>query len=53
MPYGAPWRRRRKEMHQFFHPNAIARYEPLQQRETLKFLKKLIEKPDAFLHHVR
>lgn len=53
MPYGLPWRRRRKELHQFFHPNAVAQYQPLQQREAVKFLKKLLEKPDTFLHQVR
>ena len=53
MPYGLPWRRRRKELHQFFHPNAVSQYQSLQQREALKFLKKVIEKPDAFLHQVR
>lgn len=40
-------------MHQFFHPNAVAQYQPLQQRETVKFLVKLLEKPDTFLHQVR
>ncbi|KAL7284540.1 hypothetical protein ACG7TL_001832 [Trametes sanguinea] len=53
MPYGPEWRRRRKEMHQFLHPNAVAQYQPLQQRETLKFLHRLITQPEAFLHHVR
>ncbi|RDX44589.1 CyP450 monooxygenase [Lentinus brumalis] len=53
MPYGLPWRRRRKELHQFFHPNAVAQYQPLQQRECLKFLTKLLEKPETFLHQVR
>ncbi|KAI0767233.1 cytochrome P450 [Fomes fomentarius] len=53
MPYGAPWRRRRKEMHQFFHPNAVTQYQPLQQRETQTFLRRLVEKPDTFLHQVR
>ncbi|PIL29320.1 cytochrome P450 [Ganoderma sinense ZZ0214-1] len=53
MPYGLPWRRRRKELHQFFHPNAILQHQPLQQREALKFLKNVIEKPDTFSHQVR
>ncbi len=53
MPYGLPWRRRRKELHQFFHPNAVSQYQPLQRREAVKFLNKLIEKPDTFLHQVR
>ncbi|KAM5539745.1 hypothetical protein V8D89_006558 [Ganoderma adspersum] len=53
MPYGLPWRRRRRELHQFFHPNAVSQYQSLQQREALKFLKKVIEKPDTFLHQVR
>ena len=53
MPYGPVWRRRRKEMHQFFHPNAVVQYQPLQQREAAKFLKKLLTKPDTFLHQVR
>ncbi|TBU23430.1 cytochrome P450 [Dichomitus squalens] len=53
MPYGLPWRRRRKEMHQFFNPTAVSQYQPLQQREALNFLKKLLEKPDTFLYQVR
>ncbi|KAI1790108.1 cytochrome P450 [Ganoderma leucocontextum] len=53
MPYGLPWRRRRKELHQFFHPNAVAQYQPLQQREAVKFLKTLLEKPDTCLHQIR
>ncbi len=52
-PCGMPWRRRRKELHQFCHPNAVAQYQPLQQREVVKFLKKLLEKPDTFLHQIR
>ncbi|KAI1790074.1 cytochrome P450 [Ganoderma leucocontextum] len=53
MPYGLPWRRRRKELHQFFHPNAVTQYQSLQQREAVKFLSKLLEKPDTFLHLIR
>ncbi|KAJ8475189.1 hypothetical protein ONZ51_g6728 [Trametes cubensis] len=53
MPYGQEWRRRRKEMHQFIHPNAVAQYQPLQQRETVKFLNRLLNQPEDFLHHVR
>ncbi|KAI0357869.1 CyP450 monooxygenase [Trametes cingulata] len=53
MPYGQAWRRRRKEMHQFLHPGAVVQYRPLQQKETLKFLRRLLAQPDAFLYHVR
>ncbi|KAI0767202.1 CyP450 monooxygenase [Fomes fomentarius] len=53
MPYGPHWRRRRKEMHRFFHPNAVAQYQPLQQREAIKFVKKLLDIPETFLQHVR
>lgn len=53
MPYGPIWRRRRKELHKFFHPNAIMQYIPLQQREAVKFVKKLLDRPDTFLQHVR
>ncbi|KAI0672490.1 CyP450 monooxygenase [Trametes maxima] len=53
MPYGNEWRRRRKEMHQFMHPGAVAQYEPLQERETVKFLRQLLKKPDEFLYLVR
>ncbi|KAI0643944.1 CyP450 monooxygenase [Trametes meyenii] len=53
MPYGNEWRRRRKEMHQFMHPGAVAQYQPLQERETVKFLRQLLKKPDKFLHLVR
>nr|BED43030.1 cytochrome P450 monooxygenase [Trametes versicolor] len=53
MPYGQAWRQRRKEMHQFMHPNTVAQYQPLQQREAVKFLHRLLAQPEAFLHHVR
>ncbi|KAI0634017.1 CyP450 monooxygenase [Trametes polyzona] len=53
MPYGQEWRRRRKEMHQFLHPNTVAQYQPLQQREAVKFLHRLLRNPENFLNHVR
>lgn len=53
MPYGQAWRQRRKEMHQFMHPNTVAQYQPLQQREAVKFLNRILAQPEAFLHHVR
>ncbi|KAI0754704.1 cytochrome P450 [Daedaleopsis nitida] len=53
MPYGLEWRRRRKEFHQHFNQNAVVEYEFLQQRETARFIGRLLERPDKFLDLIR
>ncbi|KAI0753307.1 CyP450 monooxygenase [Daedaleopsis nitida] len=53
IPYGLDWRRRRKEFHQFFHPNAIVSRRPLQQHQTAKMIQRLIEQPDTLFSQLR
>ncbi|KAI0753319.1 CyP450 monooxygenase [Daedaleopsis nitida] len=53
IPYGLDWRRRRKQFHQFFHPNAITPRQPLQQYQTAKFIERLMRKPDTLFTQIR
>ena len=53
LPYGERWRRRRRSFHQQFNNNVVSNYLPVQRREVHAFLRRLLETPDNFLHHVR
>ena len=53
MPYGLWWRQHRKIFHEFFHRNAVAKYQPIQRQEVQAFLRRLLVTPDNFLHHIR
>ncbi|KAF8518587.1 cytochrome P450 [Gautieria morchelliformis] len=53
MPYGERWRRHRRTIHQHFHPDAAARYEPVQLGHSRELLTRLYETPDQFAEHVR
>ena len=53
MPYGLWWRKHRKLFHQFFHRNAVIKYQPIQRQEVRAFLRRLLATPDNFLHHIR
>ena len=52
-PYGIWWRRHRKAFHQYFTIDAVSKYQPIQRREVHAFLRRLLDTPDNFLHHVR
>ncbi|KII85530.1 hypothetical protein PLICRDRAFT_178586 [Plicaturopsis crispa FD-325 SS-3] len=53
MRYGEWWRRHRKAFHSHFLPRAIETYRPVQIDETRKFLRRLAETPEDFIHHIR
>ena len=53
LPYGLLWRRQRRSFHNFFHINAVSKYMPIQRREVHAFLRRLLNTPDNFLHHIR
>ena len=53
MPYGLWWRRHRRLFHEYFYPNAVTKYQPIQKQEVHAFLRRLLVTPDNFLHHIR
>ena len=53
MSYGLWWRRHRKSFHQYFHRNAVTKYQPIQSQEVQAFLRRLLVTPDNFFHHIR
>ena len=53
MPYGLSWRRHRRSFHSFLNVNAVSKYQPIHRREVHAFLRRLLDTPDNFLHHVR
>jgi len=53
LPYGQLWRRHRRAFHEHFHPNAVKKYEPVQTREVHALIKRLLESPKNFRHHIR
>ncbi|PFH48808.1 hypothetical protein AMATHDRAFT_149066 [Amanita thiersii Skay4041] len=53
LPYGAQWRLRRRKFHDYFHPNIVSRYQPIQLEWSHKFLHLLLETPQNFLDHIR
>ena len=53
MPYGLWWRKHRRLFHEYFHRNAVTKYQPIQRQETQAFLRRLLVTPDDFFHHIR
>jgi cytochrome P450 len=51
--YGSWWRRHRKAFHQHFNGQVVAKYHPHQLNEAHAFLRRLLDTPENFLHHVR
>ena len=35
------------------HQNAVVAYRPIQERETVKYLHRILETPEDFLEHGR
>ncbi|KAH9912862.1 O-methylsterigmatocystin oxidoreductase [Epithele typhae] len=48
LPYGDMWRKYRRAFWQYFHPNAVSAYRPVQLAVTRKFLVKLLRDPSDF-----
>ena len=53
LPYGEGWRSHRKSFHRFFNINTVSKYQPIQRRDVRVLLRRLLDTPDNFLHHVR
>ena len=53
LPYGMWWRRQRRSFHQFFNINVVSKYIPIQRREVHAYLRRLLDTPENFLHHIR
>ena len=52
LPYGDRFRRQRRLVQQHFNQQAITAYRPVQQKEILGLMSRLIETPDNFIHHI-
>ncbi|PIL22692.1 cytochrome P450 [Ganoderma sinense ZZ0214-1] len=53
LPYGQRWRDYRRALWQHFHPGAIVKYRPAQESFAPLFLKKLLDKPEGYMDHIR
>ncbi|KAF8880683.1 cytochrome P450 [Infundibulicybe gibba] len=53
LPYGSAWRVRRRMFHERFHMGVVGQYKPIQARESRRFLQRLLDTPDDFMHHIR
>ena len=53
MPYGVWWRRHRRLFHEYFHRNAVKKYQPIKRQEVQAFLRRLLVTPDDFFRHIR
>ena len=52
MPYGLWWRKHRRSFNEYFHRNAVTKYQPIQRQEVQAFLRRLLVTPDNFFHHI-
>jgi cytochrome P450 len=48
VPYGTWWRRHRRAFHDFFHPNIVDIYRPIQLNTARKFIQNLLKSPKGF-----
>ena len=53
MPYGLWWRKHRRLFHEYFHRDAVTKYQPIQKQEVQAFLRRLLDTPENFFHHIR
>ncbi|KAF7760173.1 hypothetical protein Agabi119p4_10849 [Agaricus bisporus var. burnettii] len=42
LPYGSSWRRQRRAFHNFFHPNVVDTYYPIQVNAARRFLRNIL-----------
>jgi len=49
MPYGTPWRERRRLFQRHFHPSQAKAYQPTQIESIHKMLVRLFEEPEDFM----
>ena len=48
MPYGLWWQKHRRLFQEYFHCNAVTKYQPIQRQEVKTFLHRLLVTPDNF-----
>ena len=53
MPYGPWWRKHRKSFHEYFHRDAVTKFQPIQRQEVRAFLRRLLVTPHDFFYHIR
>jgi cytochrome P450 len=53
MPYGVWWRKHRRLFHEYFHRDAVTKYQPIQRQDTRELLRRLLVTPENFFHHIR
>ncbi|KAF9023913.1 cytochrome P450 [Hymenopellis radicata] len=53
MRYSDRWRLHRKTFNQYFNANQVSNYRPVQIQATVRFLRRLLQRPDDFYHHAR
>ncbi len=53
MPYGQWWRRHRRALWQYFHRDAIQRYQQIQESATHIFLEILVDNPSRLTQLIR
>ncbi|EJD06403.1 cytochrome P450 [Fomitiporia mediterranea MF3/22] len=52
IPYGPRFRKHRRILHHYFGPQALSAYQPTQEREVRKLLRRLLIKPENFITHI-
>ncbi|RPD61610.1 cytochrome P450 [Lentinus tigrinus ALCF2SS1-6] len=53
MPYGNWWRRHRRAFWQYFRPQAVMNYRPVQKTMSTRYLGKLLRDPSRFKRYMR
>ncbi|THH17674.1 hypothetical protein EW146_g3176 [Bondarzewia mesenterica] len=53
IPYGPRWRAIRKAFHGHFHPTATLQYQPMELKASHELLRRLLDKPEEFVEHLR
>ena len=53
MSYGLWWRKHKRLFQEYFHRNAVAKYQPIQRQEVRAFLRRLLDTPDDFFRHIQ
>ncbi|OBZ72885.1 O-methylsterigmatocystin oxidoreductase [Grifola frondosa] len=53
IPYGQWWRRTRRAFHQHFHQGVVDKYQPVQLRESRRFIQNVLRDPNGLVHHIR
>ena len=51
--YGNQWRRARRLFHEFLNVKAVTNFDDYQSKYAYRFLSRLADTPDDFLHHAQ